>query len=240
MGASARPTNTRTVKGPTMIKSFTRYALALAALFVAPLAAQAADLPTSYKAPQYVAPAYSSWTGFYVGINGGYGFGKSDWDFPAGTSIKPKGAVVGGTLGYNFQTGTWVWGIEGDIDYAGLKGSTACGAGTCETKDSWLGTVRGRLGYAGWNNWLPYITGGLAMGDIKASSTTTGLTASKTRLGWTLGLGVEYAMMTNWSVKLEYLYADLNKFNCGISCGAVPDNVSLKANLVRAGVNYRF
>jgi outer membrane immunogenic protein len=223
-----------------MINRIFLFALAVAALIAAPFAAQAADLPTSYKAPQYVAPAYSSWTGVYVGINGGYGFGKSNWDVPAGTSISPKGPVVGATLGYNFQTGTWVWGIEGDLDYAALKGSATCGGGSCETKDSWLGTVRGRLGYAGWNNWLPYITGGLAMGDIKASSTATGLTASKTRLGWTLGLGVEYAMMTNWSVKLEYLYADLGKFDCGAACGATPDNVTFKANLVRAGVNYRF
>ena len=64
--------------------------------------------------------------------------------------------------------------------------------------------------------------------------------ANKTKLGYTLGAGVEYAMMTNWSVKLEYLYVDLGKFDCGISCGAVSDNVSFKANVVRAGLNYRF
>ncbi len=59
-------------------------------------------------------------------------------------------------------------------------------------------------------------------------------------MGWTAGVGVEYAMMAAWSVKLEYLYVDLGKFDCGPTCGATPDEVTFKANLVRAGVNYRF
>ena len=109
---------------------------------------------------------------------------------------------------------------------------------TCETKNSWLGTARFRLGYAGWNNWLPYFTAGGAFGNIKAS-TFFGET-SKTKMGWTAGVGVEYAIMAAWSVKLEYLYVDLGKFDCGTTCGATPDDVSFKANLVRAGVNYRF
>lgn len=104
-----------------------------------------------------------------------------------------------------------------------------------------LATARGRIGYAGWNNWLPYFTGGAAMGDIKASSPFG--SATKTKFGYTLGAGVEYAMMANWSVKLEYLYVDLGKFDCGIACGGAAttaDNVSFKANVVRGGVNYRF
>jgi outer membrane immunogenic protein len=215
-----------------------RTGFAAAALLLAPLAALAADLP--YKAqPGYVPqPAYANWTGIYAGLNAGYGFGKSNWDIPA-VSTSPKGALAGLTAGYNFQTGTWVWGAEGDIDYSGMKGSTACtsGAGTCETKNSWLGTARARLGYAGWNNWLPYITGGAAIGDIKADNGVN--SASKTRLGWTAGLGVEYAMLSSWSVKLEYLYVDLGKFDVNSGAGT-PDDVSLKANLVRLGVNYRF
>ncbi len=212
----------------------------IAALLTAPLAAQAADLSPSYKAPAYVAPLAASWSGFYVGINGGYGWGTSDWDHPA-VSPKPAGALAGGTIGYNFQTGTWVWGIEGDLDWSGMKDSVTCGVGTCETKSDWLGTARARIGYAGWNNWLPYITGGAAFGGLKADNSLTGTTASKTQLGWTAGLGVEYAFRSNWSLKVEYLYADLGKFDCGTSCSAiVPDDVSFKANLVRLGVNYRF
>ena len=154
-------------------------------------------------------------------------------------AISPKGPVAGLTLGYNYQTGMWVWGVEGDIDYSGMKGSATCtsGVGSCETKNSWLGTARARLGYAGWNNWLPYITAGAAMGDIKASDGVG--TASKTKIGWTAGLGVEYAMWSSWSVKLEYLYVDLGKIDINNGVG-VADNVSFKANLVRAGLNYRF
>lgn len=212
--------------------------IAAAAILLAPIAAQAADLPSTYKSPAYSAPIYASWTGLYLGLNAGYGFGKSNWDVPA-VSPSPKGGLFGVTAGYNFQTGTWVWGAEGDFAMSSMKGSVACGAGTCETKNTWLGTARARLGYAGWNNWLPYLTGGLAMGDIKASNSALS-SASKTKMGYTLGLGLEYAMWTNWSVKLEYLYVDLGKFDCGIACGAAVDNVSFNANVVRAGLNYRF
>jgi outer membrane immunogenic protein len=224
-----------------MMTKLIRTGTAIAALLIVATAAQAADLPRgNYKAPAYTAPAYANWSGFYVGLNAGYGFGKSNWDIPVGTSTSPKGVLAGLTLGYNYQTGVWVWGIEADADYSGMKGSTDCpGAGTCETKNSWLATARGRLGYAGWNNWLPYITAGAAGGDIKASDALG--SATKTKIGWTAGLGVEYAMWSSWSVKLEYLYVDLGKFDCGVSCsGGGTDNVSFKANLVRAGLNYRF
>ena len=213
--------------------------IAIAAFLFTAVAAQAADLPRTNKAPAYSAPAYASWSGFYVGLNAGYGFGKSNWDVPA-VDTAPKGALFGVTLGYNFQTGMWLWGAEGDFAMSTMKGTNDCSPGsTCETKNSWLGTARARLGYAGWNNWLPYITGGLAMGDIKATRSTLS-SASKTKMGYTIGAGLEYAMWTNWSVKLEYLYVDLGKFDCGIACGATPDNVSFKANVVRAGLNYRF
>jgi outer membrane immunogenic protein len=216
-----------------------RTGAAIAALLFAPLAAQAADLPRSYKAPSYVAPAYASWTGFYAGLNAGYGFGKSNWDVPA-VDTAPKGVLAGVTVGYNFQTGMWLWGMEADADYSGMKGTNQCAPGaTCETKNSWLATARGRLGYAGWNNFLPYLTGGAAFGDIKATNSAVS-SASKTKVGWTAGVGLEYAMWSNWSVKLEYLYVDLGSFDCGAPCGAAVDNVSFKANVVRAGLNYRF
>ena len=119
-------------------------------------------------------------------------------------------------------------------------GDTTCGAGTCEIKDEWLGTARARIGYAGWNNWLPYITGGAAFGGLKADNSLSGTTASKTQIGWTAGAGIEWAFRSNWSAKLEYLYADLGKFDCSTSCSLVtPDDVSFKVNLVRAGINYR-
>ena len=222
-----------------MMTKTIRTGIAVVALLTAAVAAQAADMPRRYQAPAYPAPVYANWSGLYVGVNGGYGFGKSNWDVPA-VSPSPKGGLFGVTLGYNLQTGMWLWGIEGDVAVSGMKGSSDCPVGvTCETKNTWLGTARARLGFAGMNNLLPYLTGGLAMGDIKATNSALA-TANKTKLGYALGGGLEYAMLANWSVKLEYLYVDLGTFDCGIACGAVPDNVSFKANVVRGGLNYRF
>jgi outer membrane immunogenic protein len=214
-----------------------------AAILASPFAAQAADLRTpSYKAPAYVSPAYASWSGFYVGINGGYGFGKSNWSGGGATTgdFDVKGAMAGGTAGYNFQTGMWVWGLEGDLDWSGMKGSTTsvCAPSTCETKNEWLGTARGRIGYAGWSNLLPYLTGGAAFGNIKG--TLAGASVTKTNVGWTAGAGLEYAFLGAWSAKVEYLYTDLGKVTCpAATCGGDID-VKFKANLVRVGLNYRF
>lgn len=203
----------------------------------------AADLPRpAYKAqPYYVAPF--SWSGFYVGINGGYGWGTSDWSSAVTSgSPKPKGGLVGGTLGYNLQTGVWVWGLEADLDYSWIKGSAtgtgACAGVGCETRNTYLATGRGRIGYA-WDRWLPYVTGGAAYGGIKMTP-NTGLTETKSRLGWTLGGGVEYAFMGAWSVKAEYLYVDLGKATCSAGTCGVDTDVKFKENIVRAGLNYRF
>ena len=140
----------------------------------------------------------------YAGINAGYGFGRSDWDPLVVTNPDPKGILAGLTVGYNYQTGTWVWGLEGDLDFSDIKGSAVCGLATCETKNSWLGTARMRLGYAGWSNWLVYGTFGGAAGNVKASNSLLG-TTSATKIGWAAGVGAEYAMWSNWSVKMEYL-----------------------------------
>jgi len=201
--------------------------------------AAAADLPSPqpyYKAPGFVPPPFS-WSGFYLGVNGGGGFGTSTWD-TAG-SINTSGGLVGGTIGYNYQFNHFVIGAEGDIDWASISGTTttlACPAG-CKTGDSWLSTARGRIGYAA-DRFMPYITGGGAFGNINASSPFG--SASATNAGWTVGAGLEFAFYGNWSAKAEYLYVSLGKFNCGIACGVAPDNVSFNTNLVRAGINYHF
>lgn len=209
----------------------------------------AADLPRpAYKAPVYVAPPFT-WSGFYLGVNGGYAWGHSDWNNAAmGTvSMNVKGGMVGGTLGYNLQTGNFVFGLEGDVDATWIDGSsgggaagTPCSGPNCETKNSWLGTARGRIGYA-WDRFLPYITGGAAFGNIKATAANGG-SVDKTQLGWTLGAGVEWAFSGPWSAKLEYLYADLGNITCdAATCGGGADTtVSYKTNMVRLGVNYRF
>jgi outer membrane immunogenic protein len=224
-----------------MIKTIAAGCFAVAALIVAQ-SATAADLSVAplYKAPPpAMAPAYN-WSGFYLGINGGGGWGHSNWD-TSSDRIGLSGGLVGGTAGYNWQFGNAVLGIEGDIDWANLKGtnsSTLCPAG-CSTSDTWLSTVRGRAGYA-FGGVLPYLTGGLALGDIRAA--TPGFAgASNTGAGWTAGGGIEFGLTGNWSAKAEYLYVDLGRFNCGVSCNGLPtDNVSMHDNVVRAGVNYRF
>ena len=121
-----------------------------------------------------------------------------------------------------------------------IKGSETCALGPCEIDNKWLATARLRLGYA-FDRWLPYLTGGAAFGDVKA--TRVGLNSAGTNdvmAGWTVGGGVEYAFLGNWTAKLEYLYVDLGKFDCSTACGPVVDNVSFQTNVVRAGLNYKF
>jgi outer membrane immunogenic protein len=202
--------------------------------------AVAADLPRAMPpaaAPVFV-PNYN-WTGFYAGINGGYGWGRSNWNTLA-TDADVSGGVAGGTAGYNWQAGNVVFGLEGDIDWSNIRGSfanAACPLG-CETSNGWLGTVRGRLGYA-FDRVMPYITGGLAVGDIKV--TPTGFAGvSDTNAGWTVGGGVEAALAGNWTAKLEYLYVDLGDVGCTVAACGAATNVDLRTNLVRAGLNFRF
>jgi len=214
------------------------------ALLAGATLANAADLrPTApamvTKAPPYVAPVVYDWSGFYVGVNGGGGWGRA-FETQSG-GFNTSGGVVGGTIGYNAQIGHWVLGFEGDIDWSDISGSTTslgCAAG-CTVQNNWLGTARGRVGYA-LDRFMPYVTGGLAVGDVNA--TATGFPGQdSTQVGWTAGAGVEYAFAPNWSAKVEYLRVDLGRFDCGLSCGVTsPDNVHFRENLVRGGINLRF
>jgi outer membrane immunogenic protein len=209
----------------------------------------AADL----RAPLYKAPpppilvAPFSWSGFYVGANAGYAWGKADLSSPAGsfTTDTQHGYLAGITLGYNLQTGVWVWGVEGDVDYAWIKGNAVntvgvgcAGGGGCDIKNTFFATARGRIGYA-WDRFLPYLTGGAAFGNSKISA-PSGDSSTKTNIGWTVGAGLEYAFLGNWSAKAEYLYADLGNGTCDASICGVGVDYKIKTNIVRAGVNYRF
>jgi outer membrane immunogenic protein len=230
-----------------MRRLLTAVSLGLTALAIAG-AASAADLqrfPTKampQKSPVYVGGF--SWTGAYAGINGGYGWGKSRYDFFGGGTtgdFNVKGGLAGGTLGYNLQTGIWVWGIEGDFDGSWIKGSdSVCGPPSCETRNQWLATGRARLGFAA-DRALFYATGGVAVGSLKFTPSANP-TETRTKTGWTAGGGVEYAVSGPWSVKAEYLYVDLGNTTCSAaSCGGAGDsNVKFKASIARAGLNYRF
>ncbi len=208
--------------------------------------ANAADLGARapvYKAPP--APIAQTWNGLYVGVNGGGGWGNSEHDFSIGTSTgsyNTSGGLVGGTLGANWQTGQFVLGVETDLDWADIKGSALCPnpAFTCSTSDSWLGTTRARLGWAP-GSVLFYGTGGVAYGDIKAAiNAFPG--ASSTQVGWAAGAGVEWKFAPQWSVKAEYLYVDLGSMSCNApNCSfASNDSVKFNANIVRAGLNFKF
>lgn len=210
--------------------------LVLASVAIATLmgAANAADMQRRAAMPTKAVPYVQmyNWTGGYVGINGGYGFGNSDFSAAPG-SFDTKGGMVGGTVGYNWQAGQTVFGLEGDLDWSNVRGSATCAAGTvCETRNNWLGTARGRIGYA-FDRFMPYVTGGLAVGGVKNSITGLG-ESSTTKAGYTLGGGVEAALTGPWTAKVEYLYTDLGRTSAPVG------DVRSKTNTVRAGLNYRF
>jgi outer membrane immunogenic protein len=215
------------------------------------VSANAADLGARYsmpaKAPAYVAPHYN-WTGFYIGLSGGGAWGKSEWSSPAVSTgnFDVDGALIGGTVGYNWQFGRTVLGIEGDLSWTNIDGSVVCTAGglRCNTENNWLGTVRGRAGYA-FDRFLPYLTAGLAVGDVRAN--LAGFThANETNAGWTVGAGVEFAVAGPWTAKVEYLHVDLGDINCpAANCGTPVTGIGtfspdFTANVVRVGLNYRF
>jgi outer membrane immunogenic protein len=221
--------------------------------------ASAADL--AVKAPPMV-PAVFSWTGGYGGIAGGYGWGHSDQTDP-GIPTPPiptfnpglgdghfstNGGLLGGTLGYNWQKGPWVYGVEGDFSWADIKGqSSVCGPTTvtphpCGTSLDALGTFRGRVGYAAGatGNWLLYATGGLAIGDVRGWDALMPASGNDWRAGWTVGAGVEAAIAPNWTAKLEYLHVDLGNGQVFNIVPGIAESVSFKADIVRAGINYKF
>jgi outer membrane immunogenic protein len=224
-----------------MMKRTVLFCISLAVLALSGSLAAAADLSPRYApvapAPAYYAPFYN-WTGFYLGINGGGGWGRSQWDGIDRFDV--SGGMIGGTIGYNWQFNRLVLGAEGDIDWSDVKGTTtALCPLSCSTRNDWLATVRGRLGYA-FDRFLPYLTVGIALGDINASR--PGFPGgSITNVGWTIGAGVEVGIVRNVSLKAEYLYVDLGNFNCSFNCGLFANgDVSFYANLFRGGLNVRF
>jgi outer membrane immunogenic protein len=215
----------------------------------------AADLPV--KAPAYVLPAAviaPTWTGLYVGVAGGFGWGRAEQTdpipFTSGT-YKTRGGLIGGTLGYNWQSGPAVFGLETDLSWANIKGSTAgipgngCALLHCESTMSALGTVRGRLGLVAWQNLLPYVTGGLAYAKLHGAEGVAGFggSGSKWVSGWTIGGGLEGMLTPNWSAKVEYLYVDLGRhkvFNDVFGGLTFPESLRTTAHVLRFGANYRF
>jgi outer membrane immunogenic protein len=229
--------------------------LTTAALLSLTAGAQAADMAA--KAPYYKAPvvAVYDWTGFYLGVNAGIGLGRDRAIHNDGflgtesTYLSPQGALGGGQVGYNWQTGSMlgpvVYGLEADIQGAGLSDDrTNLGSPFVSTtynqKIDWFGTVRGRIGLAT-GPVLGYVTGGYAYGNVKTSITFdnsgTVFSTNKIQNGWVVGSGVEAALGGNWTGKIEYLY--LNMGNNSYAFGPQTLNTEVRENIFRVGLNYR-
>jgi outer membrane immunogenic protein len=200
---------------------------ALIVLGIAPAAAADLAARPYTKAPA-AAIAINNWTGFYLGAMGGYAQENSDG---IGTL---SGGFAGGTLGYNWQTGNFVLGVEADAAWADV-GATV---GVFETRIRDMGTVRGRVGYA-FDQVLIYGTGGFAWADNRL--TIVGVSDNKIHTGWTAGAGVEVMFAPKWSVKAEYLYRSLQgeTYFTGIVPGGLASG-TLNLNSVQVGVNYHF
>lgn len=198
-------------------------------------AAVAADLPrrTAPVAPAFTAAPVFTWTGFYAGVNAGYGFGKPTG---AGSGIwdNTDGFVGGGQIGYNQQFNQFVLGIETDLQGTGMSGKQS-GAGVAGDKSRipYFGTVRARAGYA-IDRFMPYVTGGFAYGGSHVVTAAVGKT-DNVNYGWTIGGGVEYAFTNNITAKVEGLYVDLA--DKGVAGGRKYGN---EFGVVRAGLNYKF
>jgi outer membrane immunogenic protein len=207
--------------------------VSLAALGSAP--AFAADLAARQmytKAP--VAEPIYNWGGFYLGAMGGYAHENA-------SSAAMEGGFAGGTLGYNWQMGNTVFGIETDAAWADISATTTTLGVSANSKIRDLGTVRGRIGYA-FGATLLYGTGGYAWADNRISISSGALSVSDSQLhsGWTVGAGVEYMFAPHWSLKGEYLYKSFGSQTYTFAgLGAVPSG-TLNIHSGQFGINYHF
>jgi outer membrane immunogenic protein len=232
-------------------------------------AASAADLPArAYtKAPAMVAPIYN-WSGFYIGLNGGGASSHDCWGIHnvAGVELaatlnegcnNATGAVVGGQVGYRWQSANWVFGVEAQGDWANLKGSNASLAAILydnQTKVDAIGLFTAQVGYA-WNNALLYVKGGAAVtdnsyssffpvGNVFAAAFVPFNSASDTRWGGTVGAGVEYGFAPNWSVAVEYDHLFMGNPNIVFPATAITtlrgEYISQDVDMGTVRLNYRF
>ena len=229
-------------------------AVGLGAALAQPASAADLSMPPIYKAPP---PAYFTWTGWYLGLNGGGGWGQTSHTATFGAVGAPalttgnfntRGGLAGGTIGYNYQLGQWLVGAEADLDWSNIRGTFNGTAGAAafslSSQLNWLDTTRVRVGWV-WDHALFYGTAGAAVGGVtttaSASAAIGGLGAAasaadtQTRFGWTAGGGVEYAFNNYLSAKVEYMYVNL-----GTQTQINVDSVKFNTNIVRAGVNLHF
>ena len=232
--------------------------------------AVAADLaPRPYvKAPPPMVAAIYDWSGFYLGINGGGGSGHDCWTATSSNGValpnvsegchSATGGMVGGQIGYRWQAASWVFGVEGQGDWADLKGSNPSQIALIpynnQTKVDAIGLLTGQVGYA-WDNVLLYVKGGAAVTDNKYTSffpvgnvfAAAGVpfnAATDTRWGGTVGTGLEVSFAPNWSVGVEYDHLFMGNPNItfpasGIAVGRT-DNIGQGIDMGTVRVNYRW
>jgi outer membrane immunogenic protein len=210
--------------------------IALAAVFAVGLSSEVrADRPFS-------------WSGLYVGVHAGLGTGQSDNDFHVGGTytygVSLSGAVGGGQIGYNWQTGSTVYGVEASYSASTLEGNTVCVAGfNCLHQVKTIGTATGRLGLA-MDRSLVYVLGGVAWGDVDTNASSTGFvinSQSNTHVGWVGGLGLEHALSKNLTARVEYRHIDLGgETNANTTFIGLPSKVDATVDTLTVGVNYKF
>jgi outer membrane immunogenic protein len=239
------------------MKRFLLGAVGLVTLGLA-VPAAAADLParTYTKAPAIVPVAVYDWSGFYVGANGGWGSSHKCWDLttPAGTFVLAEGChdatggVAGGQVGYRWQSSAFVFGLEAQGDWADLRGSNISlfiPAFTNHSKIDAFGLFTGQVGYA-WNNVLAYVKGGAAVTSDRYNGLLGGVTfdsASETRWGGAVGVGIEVGFAPGWSVAVEYDHLFMGSRNVSFNVLGVfdrRDNIRQDVDMGTVRVNYTF
>jgi outer membrane immunogenic protein len=245
------------------MKKFLLGAVALMALAAPAAAADLAARPYTKAPPPPVALVYD-WSGFYIGANGGWGSSHKCWDFttPGGTFVAAEGChdatggTAGGQIGYRWQAGTWVFGVEAQGNWADFKGSNASLAFPFrnESRIDAFGLFTGQIGYAA-NNALFYLKGGAAVTEDRFRSFAIGTNLlvtdanDQTRWGGTVGAGVEYGFAPNWSAAFEYDHLFMQDktttfLNNGVAgvAGTLfgTDRIRQDVDLVTVRVNYRW
>lgn len=227
-------------------------------------AASAADLAAHYtKAP--VAAPITDWTGVYLGLSAGGAWGSNEWSSDETSPYRPgsfntSGATVGGLVGANIQVRNAVIGVEFDGNWADISGSKTIGnpfnglatnISSVDSKIDWTAHARARLGYS-FGNWLPFIAGGAAIAGVKDNLNFitpvvsngvlyNGYSNSATRIGFTVGGGIDFKVTPNWIVRGEYLYDNFGTTSGRPSNATFNNEVfTLDTHTVRAAVMYKF